>query len=95
MQFLWVCWYAFDSSVPSRFKVKHLPCLGFLPGDDSLVFGFVDPEHILHACHIMPVYHSGLMPDILAPSISCRFNEKHIDWIQYYMNMCVNLNSCC
>ncbi len=87
IQFLWVRWYAFDSNIPSGFKAKRLPCIGFLPGDDPQAFGFVDPSHILRASHIMPAYIYGQTSEILSPSICRRFNENNMDWVRYYVDM--------
>ncbi|KAK0243613.1 hypothetical protein EDD85DRAFT_918032 [Armillaria nabsnona] len=87
LQFLWVRWYAFDSSIPSGFRAKHLPCIGFLPGDDPQAFGFVDPNDVLHASHVMPAYVYGQTSDILPPSICRRSNENDMDWAHYYVDM--------
>ncbi|PBK84333.1 hypothetical protein ARMGADRAFT_943673 [Armillaria gallica] len=87
IQFLWVRWYAFDGSIPSGFRAKHLPCIGFLQGDDREAFGFVNPSDVLHASHIMPAYIYGQMSHILPHSICRRVNEKDMDWACYYVDM--------
>ncbi|KAK0452774.1 uncharacterized protein EV420DRAFT_1700868 [Desarmillaria tabescens] len=74
-------------SIPSGFRAKRLPCIGFLPGDDPQAFGFVDPNDVLHASHIMPAYVYGQTSDILPPSICRRFNENDMDWARYYVDI--------
>ncbi|KAK0238219.1 hypothetical protein EDD85DRAFT_770189 [Armillaria nabsnona] len=90
IQFLWVQWYAFDPDIPSGFKAKHLPCIGFLPGDDPQAFGFLSSLywHISNrVLHIVPAYIYGQTSEILLPSICRRFNENHMDWVHYYVDM--------
>ncbi|KAK0207344.1 hypothetical protein IW262DRAFT_1469585 [Armillaria fumosa] len=85
-----VQWYAFDSSIPSGFRAKHLPCIGFLAGDDPQAFGFVDPNNVLRASHVMPAYIYGQTSDILPPSICRRYDENDMDWAHYYVDIFVD-----
>ena len=45
-------------------KAKRLLRLGFVPGNDETVFGFLDPAQVIRAVHFWPL--SGVM----LPSIS-------------------------
>ncbi|KAK0184295.1 hypothetical protein F5146DRAFT_938727, partial [Armillaria mellea] len=47
----------------------RLDCVGYVPENDpSGAFGFMDPSHILHACHLEPAFHLGRTNTLLPPS---------------------------
>ncbi|KAE9393772.1 hypothetical protein BT96DRAFT_828669, partial [Gymnopus androsaceus JB14] len=45
MDFLWVCWFGFDSERCWGWKAKRLPRVGFL--DSQYAFGFLDPASVI------------------------------------------------
>lgn len=87
MDFVWVRWFGFDSSHRWGLKVKRLPRVGFLDGNESCAFGFIDPASIIRAVHLLPVFNLGRTTRILSPSIARRKSEKDEDWIRFYVGM--------
>ena len=61
IKFLWVRWMADEKQERYRwgFKQARLPKVGFVPNSDPYSFGFLDPELVIRACHIIPAFHSG------------------------------------
>ena len=56
MEFLWVQWYGWDLDHAGGWKVKHLHHIGFVDGDDSATFGFLDPGEVIHGIHLIPAF---------------------------------------
>ncbi|KAI0259134.1 hypothetical protein BC834DRAFT_974518 [Gloeopeniophorella convolvens] len=90
MEFLWVRWYGRDMTHRSGFSARRLPRIGFLPSDDSNydAFGFLDPQEVIHAVHLIPAFAHGHTLDLLPPgSIGRRPNDEGKDWVYQYVNM--------
>lgn len=85
MDFLWVRWFGRDLTYKSGFKAKHLHRIGFVPQEDPLVFGFLDPQEIIRAVHLIPAYTHGRSPDALGPSLARHPRENDEDWNYYYV----------
>ena len=82
LDFLWVRWYELED----RLDMSRLHRLSFPPTSDSHSFGFLDPDNVLRACHIIPVYQEGLACQI-GPGLSCCGQEHdHTDWNSYNVN---------
>ena len=79
-QILDVCWvkcYAVDTVVKGGFKEKRMHRVGPTGDDDQWGYVFIDPKHIVHAAHLIPVFAEGVMA-----------GEKD-EYYQYYMNLYV------
>ena len=67
--FLWVRWFTpIDASfIPAQARVY--PRVLFVPyqSNDDEPFGFVDPEHVIHGCHLIPAFELGRTVDLLPP----------------------------
>ena len=87
IDFLWVRWLGRDISHKSGFKAHRLPRVGFVPETDPEAFGFLDPQDVLRAVHLIPAFAHGLTSELLGPSIARRRNECDEDWEYYYVNM--------
>ena len=61
---LWVCWFSLDPTIPFGFKSKQHPHVGFVPPDDSIRFGFLDPAVVIQGSHIIPLPAYGLLPSL-------------------------------
>lgn len=88
MEFLWVRWLGTEPNYRSGPRHAKLPKVGFVPEDDDMAFGFLDPSVILRACHLIPNFARGKTQNLLhfPNSIGRRagFDE---DWVNYYVNM--------
>lgn len=67
IDFLWVRWLQYDPQWPSGDGAERLDCVRFVPAHsyDTDVFGFLDPMHIIRACHLMPGFSDGRVPSLL------------------------------
>jgi hypothetical protein len=96
MFFLWVRWFGHDYTHKSGFKYRRLPRIGFVP-DASRPMGFVDPNDVIRAAHIIPAFKYGRTDIYLGPSIARipeaegrepeEFDDE--DWTYYYVGMSV------
>lgn len=87
MDFLWVRWFGQDPSHRSGFRAKRLPRVGFIPSDDDGAFGFLDPQEVIRAVHLMPAFAHGKTTELLGPSVARQPKDGPADWQYYYVNM--------
>ena len=59
---LWVRWLGQDPDWRSGHHACRLERVGYVPSDDSSgpAFGFVNPESVIRACHLIPAFADGL-----------------------------------
>ncbi|KAK0190253.1 hypothetical protein F5146DRAFT_908646, partial [Armillaria mellea] len=88
--FAWVHWYEFDSSHHSGFSAKHPHHVGFVDGRDPDAFGFLDPDDIIRAVHLLPVYRLSQTVEFLPPSIARWPEENDQDYEWYSVDMWVD-----
>ncbi|KAG9121662.1 hypothetical protein FRC07_002303 [Ceratobasidium sp. 392] len=83
MDFLWVRWLDYDDNHPGGWEHGHLDRVHYTQyrNDAELqdAFGFVDPRHVMRACHLIPDFSSGHA----AHSVSLVCDNAKGDW-QYY-----------
>lgn len=87
MEFLWVRWIGRDATYRSGFKAKRLPRVGFVPMDHEDPFGFLDPQLVIRAVHLMPAFAHGRTDELLGPSIVRQPRERNEDWQYFYVCM--------
>ncbi|KAJ3574409.1 hypothetical protein NP233_g1774 [Leucocoprinus birnbaumii] len=88
MDFLWVRWYQLDATFQSGFEAYRLPRLEFVPDVES-GFGFLDPNHILRASHLIPAFaHAHI--STLGKTLAQREMDNDKDWKYHYANMFVD-----
>jgi len=58
--------------------------VGFVPSEDADAFGFLDPELIIHACHLIPAFALGQNLWLLGRSTAR--DSLAGDWENYYIN---------
>ena len=86
---LWVQWFDLDTHAPGRFKACHLLQLKWAALDDD-AFGFIAPDQVLHAAHLMPAFVYGQSDAVLPGySVACREDKDDTDWKYHYVGMCV------
>lgn len=65
MEFLFVRWFGLEVDSSSGWDAKRLDRVGFVDtAEDSaedFQFGFLDPQSIIRACHLIPVWCEGLL----------------------------------
>jgi hypothetical protein len=90
MDFLWVRWYGLDTAARSGFKARRLHQVGFLDSNDDIgAFGFIDPQDVIRAVHLIPAFHLGTTSKLLPLSMARREDENDQDYERYYINMYV------
>jgi hypothetical protein len=93
VQFLWIRWFGQDPSYVGGFKAHRLHRIGFVDNNAPGAFGFLDPQVIIRAVHLIPAYSHGRTNDLLAgPSIvRCsgqdNDDDECSDYVLYYINM--------
>jgi len=86
MDVLWVRWFGHDTNYQSGFTACHLPWIGFFNGSEDHTFGFLDPNQVIWAAHLMPAFSQGHTRELLGPSIA--HNRKvEEEWLKYYVGM--------
>ena len=87
LNFLWVRWYQYSEARSIRWSDYRLDSLHFPPMSHEHAFGFVDPQDVLRACHVLPAFKDGRShPDGISIS---RCAGDGTDWRRYFANRCV------
>ncbi|KAH9884316.1 hypothetical protein C8Q73DRAFT_661143 [Cubamyces lactineus] len=88
IQVLWVRWYNLDSDEPWCINTCTLPRLVFAPLDDS-PFGFISPDQVIRAVHIIPAFAHGRSDTALPGYSIARSNdgEDDEDWNYLYVGI--------
>jgi hypothetical protein len=89
MDFLFVRWFGRDSDPQPGWKSRCLICLGFVPGNDGSAFGFLDPNQVIRAIHLIPAFHWGRVTTKYLPRspIARGIDDPDHDWQLYYIGM--------
>jgi hypothetical protein len=90
MDFLWVRWFGTEVTYCAGWKAQWLPCISFVDDLDA-AFGFLDPNKVLRAAHLIPGFAHGHM-QVLGPSIARPLSDNHFNWTYFYVNMYVFRN---
>lgn len=84
MEFLWVRWYRLDRTFKGGFATRRLHRLELVPEDDPLAFGFLDPDDIIRAAHLIPAFFHGTIHE------SSKQMPSETLWKYYYINLYVH-----
>ncbi|KAF4568042.1 hypothetical protein EYR36_010050 [Pleurotus pulmonarius] len=95
MDFIWVQWFGQDPDWTSSWSEKQIPRIGFVTKDEEdphygHCFGFLDPNNIIRAVHIIPAFVFGPTNSdkvFLPPSLVRDPLDKDKDWINYYVDI--------
>lgn len=86
VELLWVRWMQWEPlhlmgpNISKNYtRILFIPQSG-IPGE---VFGFVDPSHVIHGCHLLPVYALNRTHNRLGASM---FRDEGGDWQAFYAN---------
>ena len=82
---LWVRWMQRSTAGLTGLNSQNYTRVGFVPWSDNIgsTFDFIDPSHIIRACHLIPAFNLGRTHDLLDPSIA---RDPKGDWCAYYAN---------
>jgi hypothetical protein len=85
LELLWVRWMERGSLQLRGENSSQYTRISFIqhsvvPGE---AFGFVDPSHIIRACHLIPAFNLGRTRDQLGPSMA---RDAKGDWKAFYAN---------
>jgi hypothetical protein len=85
LELLWVRWMELDSLQLGGANSSQYAQISFAPysGIPGEAFGFVDPSHIIRACHLIPAFNLGWTRDRLGPSMA---RDIKGDWRAFYTN---------
>lgn len=88
LEFLWVRWFGMVPGHRYGSKLARLPKIGFVPDDDALAFGFLDPSLIIRGCHLIPAFNEGRTSDLLTALLTAgRPAGETEDWVAFFVNM--------
>ncbi|KAH7920743.1 hypothetical protein BV22DRAFT_1020666 [Leucogyrophana mollusca] len=91
LDILWVRWFGEMPGYRSGTKAARLPKIGFVPAEDSLAFGFLDPALVIRGCHLIPCFADGRTAELLRYGTSAgRMADEVDDWVAYYVNIFVD-----
>lgn len=80
---LWVRWLGRDPEWESGPRHLRLDRIGYVPQHYPEAFGFLDPAHVLRACHLIPAFALGKTTSMLGPSTARDSIDG--DWLNYYV----------
>ncbi|CDO76813.1 hypothetical protein BN946_scf185033.g10 [Trametes cinnabarina] len=86
MEFLFVRWFGHDPEWSAGWAHRRLEQVGFVPDTDPDAFGFVDPNDVIRACHLIPAFAEGQTNSLLGWSKVARRSGDTADWERYYVN---------
>jgi hypothetical protein len=88
LQMAWVRWFRLDTSQgPSGFHSLRYPTVSFYQSSEQDAFGFVHPEEIIRAVHLIPRFRSGQTAEYLDVPSQGRPEAEASDWRQLNVNM--------
>ncbi|KAG7089149.1 hypothetical protein E1B28_010855 [Marasmius oreades] len=91
MEFLWLQWLGMEPGYRSGRHLARLPKVGFVPEDDE-AFGFLEPDAVIQASHLIPQFSMGRGNDLLSttdPTAACT-QDEHGNWLNFYVDIFVN-----
>ena len=87
LQVLWVRWFDLDTSAPGGFRRRRLHRLKWVDVGDG-AFGFVSPDQVLRAVHLIPAFAHGKSDDALPGYSLARLDfDGDEDWNFHYIGM--------
>lgn len=88
LQMAWVRWFKLDTSQgPSGFHSLRYPMVSFCDSSEPDAFGFIHPDEIIRAAHLIPSFKSGRTVEYLNTPSKGRPEGETSDWSQFNVNM--------
>ncbi|KIM61801.1 hypothetical protein SCLCIDRAFT_25468 [Scleroderma citrinum Foug A] len=96
MELLWVRWLGVEPRYNWGLREARLPKVGFVPDNDDLAFGFLDPLLVIRGCHLIPCFSDGHMAALLRQGASvARHPSEDDDWCSFYVNIFADRDMFC
>jgi hypothetical protein len=90
LQLAWVRWFALNRPPgPSGFHSLRYPSVSFYEGHEPDAFGFVHPDEIVRAVHLIPAFKLGRTTEYLGTPSKGRPETEDDDWRAFNVNMYV------
>ncbi|KAI0739791.1 hypothetical protein C8Q80DRAFT_1081418, partial [Daedaleopsis nitida] len=81
LELAWVCWLEYDTKYKLGFVRRRLPRVRFInlyDTTDDFAFGFINPDDIIRAAYLMPVFVLGRTDEYLGPSKLARLFHSDV-----------------
>ncbi|KAL0065587.1 hypothetical protein AAF712_007365 [Marasmius tenuissimus] len=88
--FLWVRWFGLDTVYRFGPRRKRLPRVGWVDITEPGAIGFLDPQYVLRAAHLIPAFALGQRSDLIPPTIARRRQDDDKDWERHYVSIFVD-----
>jgi len=90
LQMAWVRWFKLNRPEgPSGFCSLRYPSVSFYEGHELDAFGFIHPDEIIRAVHLIPAFKLGRTKEYLGTPSMGRPEAKDGDWRAFHVNMYV------
>ena len=90
LQLAWVRWFKLDQPPgPSGFLSLRYPSVSFYESHDPDAFGFIHPDEIVRAVHLIPSFRFGQTAEYLDGASRGRPEGDDEDWKHFNVNMYV------
>jgi hypothetical protein len=88
LEMAWVRWFTLDEPQgPQGFNSLRYPSVSFCKSDEQDAFGFIHPDEILRAVHLIPDFKFGHTTEYLDGPSMGRPKDKTDDWKHFRVNM--------
>lgn len=86
---LWVRWMERSADTLTGPNSRNYTRVSFVPSSciAGSAFDFVDPSHVIRACHLIPAFDLGRTRELLDPSVA---RDREGDWCAFYANRFVD-----
>ena len=89
MDFLWVRWFGRDLAHRSGWRARRLPRIGLLDESEPDAYGFLDPNEVIRAVHLIPSFKPGHRGHITTP-MGLSTTGLYKEWLYFYVNLYVH-----
>ncbi|KAJ7215822.1 hypothetical protein GGX14DRAFT_359390, partial [Mycena pura] len=87
MEFLYVRWLDLDPSHLGGMDTKRLHRVKYLDHNNGDAFGFLDPQLVVCATHLIPAFYQGHTKSYLPRSLIRPLEQNDEDWCSFYVNL--------
>ncbi|KAJ7101338.1 hypothetical protein B0H15DRAFT_936529 [Mycena belliarum] len=85
LSFLWVRNFRMDRTYKGGFKRRRYHRVEFVPDSEAGAYGFVNPDEVIRASHLIPAFAHGATEEFPYASLA-RHKDEYQDWNYHYVN---------